>query len=114
MQNNTLTLLNTSILTSYGEYSYRPVSLQEAKQMIKDCQAKGDGVKSAIGHKSTADLLTELLDFPVPVNRMEFKQTVNDVGLIFKLKQRPPEGIILTREQLEMLGYEFGLLKRTV
>jgi len=113
MNIKSLTLLNTSILTAYGEYSYFPVSLTEAKHIIRDFQAKGETIQSAIGHQSTAELLTALLEFPLAVNRMEFRQTVNDLGLVFKLKQRPPEGKILSREEIEDLGYEFGILKRT-
>ena len=109
----TLTLLNTSILTSYGKYSYDPISLEEAKQLLRDSQARGDIVQSAIGHQSTADLLTMLLEFPVPMNRMEFKQTTDDVALVFKPKQRVGEGRVLSREELDAIGYEFALLVRT-
>lgn len=113
MNTHTLTLLNTSILTSFGKYSYDPLSLEEAKRLVRDSQARGDTVQSAIGHQSTADLLTMLLEFEVPVNRMEFKQTTNDVALVFKPKQRIGEGKVLSREELEAIGYEFGLLVRT-
>lgn len=113
MNERTLTILNTSILTSYGRFSYDPISLGEAKQIVRDYQAKGKTVQSAIGHQSTADLLTTLLEFPVAVNRMEFRQTVDDAALIFKLKQRAPEGKILSCEDIEAIGYEFGLLVRT-
>jgi hypothetical protein len=112
MNENALTLLNTSILTAYGEYSYHPLSLNDARQIIRDHVMNGGTIRSAIGHQSTAELLTSLLDFPIAVNRMEFKQKANDVGLIFKLKRRPPEGKILNCEELESLGYEFGLLTR--
>jgi len=33
--------------------------------------------------------------------------------LVFKLKGRVPEGKVLSREELEAIGYEFGLLTRT-
>ncbi len=114
MNKRTLTLLNTSILTSFGKYSYDPVSLEQARQIVRDSQVRGETVQSAIGHQSTADLLTMLLEFPVPVNRMEFKQEVDDMALVFKPKQRIGEGKVLTREELEAIGYEFGLLVRTV
>lgn len=109
----TLTLLNTSILTSYGEYSYQPISLEKARQIVRDHRANGATVQSAIGHQSTADLLTMLLEAPVAVNRMEFKQTTDDAALVFKPKQRIGEGKVLSREGLEAIGYEFGLLVRT-
>ena len=53
-----------------------------------------------------------LLEFPVVVNRSEFRQTAETVALVFKLKGRPPEGKVLSRGELEAMGYEFGLLTR--
>jgi hypothetical protein len=114
MNHSKLTLLNTSIITAYGMYVYKSLTLEEAQALLHEFQRKGKPIQSAIGHQSTADLLSTLLEFPVGVNRMEFKQTVDDVGLVFKLKQRAPEGTILSREELEAIGYEFGLLLRTV
>jgi uncharacterized protein DUF1874 len=113
MNMRTLTILNTGILTSYGKYSYEPLSLEQAKQVLRDYRANGTVVQSAIGHQSTADLLTLLLELPVRVNRSEFKQTTRDVVLVFKPKQRIGEGKVLSREELETIGYEFGLLVRT-
>ena len=69
--------------------------------------------KSAIGHESTAEILTELLGVNVPVNRQNYVQGINDKAIVFKLKTRAPEGVILNREQIEEIGYEFGLLTRT-
>jgi hypothetical protein len=113
MKTKTLTILNTSILTSYGKFSYEPLSREQARQLVREYQSNGWVVQSAIGHQSTADLLTMLLDYPVAVNRIEFKQTPEDVALVFRPKQRIGEGKVLTREELEGIGYEFGLLVRT-
>ena len=103
-----ITLLNSSILTAYGKYSFDALTLSGARQMVHDA----DEVQSAIGHASTAGILSDLLDFPVSQNRMEYQQQTDEAALIFKLKQRPPEGKILTREEIEEIGYEFGLLTR--
>ena len=108
-----LTILNTSILTSYGAYSFEPLPLEQARKLLRDYQTDDRVIQSAIGHQSTADLLSMLLEFPVGVNRIEFKQTTDDVALVFKPKQRVGEGRVLTREELEAIGYEFGLLVRT-
>jgi Domain of unknown function (DUF1874) len=112
MRETRLTLLSTSILTGYGTYAYEPLSLDAARRLVRDFQQAGKTVQSAIGHQATADLLAVLLNYPVAVNRMEFKQTVDDLGLVFKLKQRAPEGKVLNREEIEAIGYEFGLLRR--
>lgn len=107
-----LTLLNTSILTSFGTYVYEPLTLEAARALLRRFQQEGKTIESAIGHQTTAELLSGLLDYPVAVNRIEFMQTVETVALVFKLKGRPPEGKVLSRKELEEIGYEFGLLRR--
>ena len=107
-----LTLLNTSILTSFGTYNYDPLSLEEARALVREFQREGKRIQSAIGHQTTAELLSALLGIAVAVNRSEYRQTVEDAALIFRLKGRPPEGKVLSREELEEMGYEFGLLQR--
>jgi hypothetical protein len=111
MNETKLTLLNTSILTSFGTYSYEPLTLAEARALVGEFRQEGRSIESAIGHRTTAELLSGLLGYPVTVNRMEFKQAVGTVALVFKLKGRPPEGKVLSREELEEMGYEFGLLR---
>ena len=98
-------LLNTTIITSDGDYSIRTVSLEESKQLLKNAY-----VLSAIGHQSTADILSLLLGIPVVMNRIEYKQEIGDVALCFKLKGRPEEGKILTIEEIESIGYEFKVM----
>ncbi len=112
MRRKRLTLLNTSILTAYGTYRYEPLSMEQARALVREYRASGLPIESAIGHQSTAELLSALLEFSVAVNRSEFKQTCDDVALVFKLRNRVPEGAILGREELEKVGYEFGLLTR--
>jgi hypothetical protein len=108
-----LVLLNTSILTVFGSFTYEPVSLAEARKLVREFQEEGKLIQSAIGHEATADVIARDLQCEVPVNREQFKQSTEDVALIFKLKKRPPEGKILTRQEIEAIGYEFGLLLRT-
>jgi rRNA maturation protein Rpf1 len=102
-----VTLLNTGVLTNFGSYAYSPINLDEAKNLVTK-----NAFQSAIGHQSTAEVLTELLGVKVVANRLEFFQTVTDVALIFKLRSRPPEGKILSREEIEEIGYDFGILRR--
>jgi len=99
-------ILNTSILTNYGSFNYEPIQLNNAKEMISQ-----RGFVSAIGHQSTADILTSLLEQDVKMNRVEYKQVKGDVALVFKLKGRPQEGKLLSMEEIQEIGYEFGLLK---
>jgi hypothetical protein len=102
-----VTILNTSVLANYGSYEYSPISLNDAKNLVT-----ANAFQSAIGHQSTAEVLTELLEVKVVANRLEFFQTVDDIALIFKLRSRPPEGKILTSEEIEEIGYDFGILRR--
>jgi Domain of unknown function (DUF1874) len=102
-----VTLLNTSVLANYGSYEYSLISLDEAKNLVTE-----NAFQSAIRHQSTAEVLTELLGVKVVANRLEFFQTIDDVALIFKLRSRPPEGKILSREEIEEIGYDFGILRR--
>jgi hypothetical protein len=127
---NRVVLLNTSILTTYGVFAYRPISLDGAREFAQlaaggaiiggtlvpteDARADGMGpLLSAIGHQSTADVLTTLLGVSVPVNRIEYRQEPGDLAVVFKLRGRPPEGKILAREEVESIGYDFGLLVMT-
>ena len=102
-----ITLLNTSILTSYGTFDFQPISLEKAKELVKVNE-----IISAIGHAATADILSDLLGIEVKANRIEFVQSIDESALIFKLKSRIPEGKVLNRTEIEEIGYEFGVLRR--
>lgn len=103
-----IALLNTSILTNDGKYELSSITLDEARYLVEDT-----ALDSAIGHDSTAQILTELLGVAVSVNRQQFSQQVHQLALVFKLNGRPAEGQILDRAQIESIGYSFKLLKRT-
>ena len=102
-----LALLNTSILTTAGVYELTDISLEQARQMVAD---NADNLDSAVGHQATADIMTALLG--IPVNRQLFLQEIGQQALVFKLKGRPQEGIILTTADIEAIGYKFQLLKK--
>lgn len=113
MNTHRLLLLNTSILTTYGTYQYTPVSLEQARQLVVEYTTHDKSIQSAIGHQATADLLTTLLAYPVEMQRTAISQRVDDVALVFKLKERAPEGRVLSLEEITAIGYEFGVLVRT-
>ena len=100
-------LLNTSILTDYGIFGYTPLTLEDARDI-----AQRENYESAIGHESTAEILTELLGVFVTVNRTNNKQAPGDQAIVFKLRGRPLEGKILSREDIDAIGYDLGLLTR--
>lgn len=102
-----IAILNTTIVTTDGLYRITPITLEIVKELVSK-----SSILSAIGHQSTADILTELLGLNVPMNRINFAQEVNQSAIVFKLKTRAPEGVILNREQIEEIGYEFKLMTR--
>jgi hypothetical protein len=103
----TLTILNTSILTSFGTFGFHEITLVDARNYCHDEEYQ---VQSAVGHQSTCDILSKLLAIDVPLNRIEYKQQTGETALVFKLKGRPEEGKILTLEEIEKIGYQFGIL----
>lgn len=104
-----LALLNTSILTAAGNYTLEDIALETAQQLVFE---NDDNLDSAIGHASTAEIMTTLLGVDIPVNRQMFAQDVGQAALVFKLNGRPEEGKILTVDDIERIGYKFQLLTR--
>jgi len=80
----------------------RRISLDEVRKLLSD----GSFV-SAVGHAGTAQLLTELLGVQVPVNRIAVQLKSGDIGIHFVLRERLPEGKVLSREELAKLDYYF-------
>lgn len=66
-----IAILNTTIVTTDGLYRITPMSLESARELLNR-----DDLLSAIGHQSTADILTELLGLEVTMNRINFEQQV--------------------------------------
>ncbi len=102
-----ITLLNTAILTTFGTFDFQPVSLSGVRDLLNNVRCE-----SAIGHAATAEILSDLLEIPVEVNRVEYTQETGETAVVFRLKSRIPEGKVLNRGELEEIGYEFGILRR--
>ena len=100
-------LLNTSIATADGSYELKTITLEEARKIIADNRGN---LLSAIGHQSTAEVMSTLLKEEIEVNRIQFCQKNGQIAIVFKLNGRPPEGKILTAEEVETIGYKFQLL----
>lgn len=102
-----LYLLNTPILTSYGYYQFSgPISIDDIKEKLKD------GFESAIGHSSTAEVLSQLLEQTITANRQTIKMQKGDLAVVFRLLNRVPEGAILSKEELSILPFEFSLIEK--
>ena len=107
----TLYLLNTTVVPcgSDGIWDIKTLPLASAKNLLTRT-SPATVYTSAVGHESTALVMAELLGVQVPVNRIQVSPKVGDKLLCFKLKQRAPEGVILSVEEIEELGYEWVLM----
>ncbi len=101
-------ILNTPILTHYGEWIYDgPLSPSKVKQILEQ------GFISAVGHQTSAEFLTELLEIKISMNRIQITMNKGDKAVILNLKTRLPERFVLSdKEQIKDFPYEISLLTR--
>jgi len=107
-----LILFNASVLTSYGTFRFELLSFDEAREIVHKYKKENKEIVSAVGHQATAEVMSEILEFTVEKKRLNFSQNIDEAALIFKLKTRAEEGEILSRAEIEEIGYEFGLLTK--
>jgi uncharacterized protein 26 len=101
-------VFNTTILTNSGTYRLSDISTERAKEILSD-----NDFISAIGHDSTAEIISSVLGINVPMNRINASfEEVGDLAICFKLNSRPKEGSILSLEDLQEIGFSWKLLKR--
>jgi hypothetical protein len=78
------------------------IDVNQARQLVNQNQ-----FISAIGHESTAKLLSMLLEIDIPTNRIQVEMISGDIGLHFVLKKRLPEGkIIEDIQELQEIGFD--------
>lgn len=103
----TVYLLNAPILTAYGKWEFEgPLALTEARRRLQRVS-----LESAIGHASTAALMSRLLETDIPCRRVTVQMRPGDGALVFRLLQRIPEGKVLSDDELAELPFEFGWLR---
>jgi len=104
----TIYLLNSLVIPiNFDKYDraivgLKRISIDEAKELLSR-----NKFISAIGHQGTAQLLTQLLGIEIPVNRITVQLEEGDMIIAFFLKQRLPEGVVLSKEELQKLEYWF-------
>jgi len=102
-----LYVLNAPVLTDYGDWRFEgPISVGQARELLSG------GFVSAVGHPGAAALLSEVLGIEVPVNRIRVEMQPGDRALVLRLKERLPEGTLLTAEQMRAFPFELALLTR--
>ena len=89
---------------SWVAAEFEKVDIETVKKVLRD------GFDSAIGHEATAAFLSKVLGFEVKANRKEVKVDENTVLIIAQVKQRLPEGKVLTEEELKNVPVEFWVV----
>jgi len=79
---------------------FRKITPEEAKNIVKS-----EPFKSAVGHEGTAKLLSEIFETNVPFNRETIFMDKGDKAVHFFLKERLPEGAVLSKDALKNLRY---------
>ena len=86
---STVHLLNAAVMpASNGIYTSRPVQAFEFSN-IAACAHKDGNLVSYVGYPETAEILSDLCKFPIPVNRAETVIEPGDLLLVAKLTYRP-------------------------
>jgi len=80
------------------------LTIEDAKWLVEDAYRNNKPIVSIVGHQSTANLLSQILGIEVPVNRVDYRLTENDVLLVFTVPTRLPEGKVLTDEELRQIS----------
>jgi intein-encoded DNA endonuclease-like protein len=88
----------------------RRVSLDEVRREIERAKQSGYEIVSAIGHESTARLVSQLLGFDLPMNRIQVSLDYRTELSVFQLRTRLPEGKILSEEELKQVEYDFYIV----
>ncbi len=81
------------------------LSTDEAKKFVES------GAESAIGHESTAQVLSRILGTDIKAERKMIRLEAGDELLVFQLMTRLPEGKVLSEEEILSLPYKFFLVK---
>lgn len=106
-----LYLLNTTVIPhgADGLWIMRTVTAEWAREAAAAAASVGQ-LLSAVGHSSSAEAMAAALGMPVPCNRITVVPEPGDELLCLRLHSRPPEGVVLTLEELEATGYSWALL----
>ncbi|MDI9440889.1 MAG: YddF family protein [Firmicutes bacterium] len=107
MANLPVAIFNGLVCTSNGLYRISDLTPEEGRELIAR-----HGFVSAVGHAASAAVLSEVLGVEIEMNRIQYRQQVNQKAIALVLKVRPPEGEILNAEQMREIGFDLKLMER--
>jgi hypothetical protein len=98
---------------SLGMLSFVPVTLKVSKISLEEVKQILDNATyvSAIGHASTAQLLSEMLQKEIPYNRIEVRLEPQTKLIVFQLLTRLSENQVLSKEEIMSLPHAFYLVE---
>lgn len=109
-----LHFLNTTIIPSGmdGTWVVEEVNATAVRSWLSGMAHAGevDFAQSHIGHQATADVASELFGVKLAMDRTPWDG--RGVAVALQLRGRLPEGQILSREELESMGYSIRVLYR--
>ncbi|NLL41772.1 MAG: DUF1874 domain-containing protein [Firmicutes bacterium] len=100
-------LFNGPICTATGLYRLSDLDFDEARFLVRFY-----GFESAVGHESSAEVLSSVLGVDVPMNRVDYVQRIGQKAIVLKLNKRPEEGRILNTAEIYAVGFCLQLLER--
>ena len=108
---SSLALLNAPVFTTDGTFELWTVDMEEAAAFLRSALAAG-GITSYIGDAGTAAVMQTLLNIEVPVSGAEFRQRIGQFALVFSLNAQQAEGVVLSRADIDRIGYTLKILER--
>jgi hypothetical protein len=100
-------LFNGPVVTTTGLYRVRELDVEEAQRLVRLY-----GWVSAVGHEAAAAVFSRVLGLEVPMNRVQYRQRVGQLAIALKLRARPPEGQVLSVEEMLQIGFSLLLMER--
>lgn len=94
-----------NMLTGSCFIEFKKLELEEVKELIAGTQ-----IISAIGHTSTAEIVSKLLGIEIPAQRIEIK--LDKPMIVFQLNTRLPEGKVLSEEEIKQLPHSWWLVRK--
>lgn len=104
-------ILNSAVVTTPGRYSYRLVSVQEAKVWLDSCDPLP---LSTMGYQETADAFEAITGYKFPVNRFMVQMQTGDEALIFRLTCRLSDPTCKGKMSMDFIlqNSEIGILRK--